>query len=319
MAGGSGEVDPRLSVRLVDIDFLSIREIGESSRSGKPRLGFFTPQGEGTLKQCQGSRPWRQNSVRQEDFILEGMYQIAKCEKQDWRKKQAEEIREMLFMNQKPESMKMAIKEIKSNLVFEAPDSEAELENLKLASNRLDAAMEKVGSASSLGHPSPVGKESTRMVPATHEAIHSHSCYQLHPQWVWIAKNSTVDRDGRLGFPATREEVRKFRDKVRKVFLRSSPSVLQGSFAQAVRMGRKDERPVKRPWFCRGEAEREFQQEHSHEERDLGAKKQQAIGGQIREWCNSASGWDERGRKYQEEWHGHRREEFRGTNHQGGD
>jgi hypothetical protein len=36
MAGGSGEVDPRPSVRLVDIDFLSIKEIGESSQSGKP-------------------------------------------------------------------------------------------------------------------------------------------------------------------------------------------------------------------------------------------------------------------------------------------
>jgi hypothetical protein len=49
--------------------------------------------------------------VRQEDFISKGMFQIAKPEEQEWRLK--EEIREMLFRNQQPGTMRAAIKEIK--------------------------------------------------------------------------------------------------------------------------------------------------------------------------------------------------------------
>jgi hypothetical protein len=71
-------------------------------------------------------------------------------------------------------------------------------------------------------------------------------------------------------------------------------------------MGREDERPAKRPWFRRGEADKEFHQERSLEDRDQGAKKQQAPGVQIKEGGNRASDWDDHGRKYQEEWRGRR-------------
>jgi hypothetical protein len=164
------------------------------------------------------------------------------------------------------------------NLVFEVPDSDDDLEGLKSAAERLDAAIEQMGKNPSLGRFGPLGKEPTGLVPTTHEAIHNHSRRQLHPRWVWITKNSMVDWDGRLGFLATRKELWKFRDKVRKVFLRQLPSALQVSFTQVVQMGREDERPAKRPWFHRGEADKEFHQERSLEDRDQGAKRQQAPG-----------------------------------------
>jgi hypothetical protein len=136
-----------------------------------------------------------------------GMYQIAKREEQEWRKKQAKEIREMLFRNQQPDSMRAAIKEIKLNLVFKVPDSDDDLEGLKSAVERLDATIEQMGKNPSLGRFGSLGKEPTGLVPTTHEAIHNHSRRQLHPRWLWITKNSVVDWDGRLGFPATREEL----------------------------------------------------------------------------------------------------------------
>jgi hypothetical protein len=39
----------------------------------------------------------RVSAIREEDFISLGMYQIAKREDKEWRMKQAEEIRAMLF------------------------------------------------------------------------------------------------------------------------------------------------------------------------------------------------------------------------------
>jgi hypothetical protein len=107
----------------------------------------------------------------------------------------------------------------KSNLKFKVPDNDDDMEGLKLDLNRLEAAMEKMGKASALDRSGPVGKEPTGLVPTTHEAIFNHSSRQLHPQWVWITKNSTVGKDGRLGYLGTHEEVRKFGGKARKVFL----------------------------------------------------------------------------------------------------
>jgi hypothetical protein len=68
-------------------------------------------------------------------------------------------------------------------------------------------------------------------------AKHEERKWRMKAKWVWISKASTVDKDGNLGFPATREEIRKFRFGARKVFLRKPPSVLHQSFAQAVAMG----------------------------------------------------------------------------------
>jgi hypothetical protein len=62
-----------------------------------------------------------------------------------------------------------------------------------------------------------------------------------------------VDENGNIGFPALRNEVRKFGATARKVFLRKPPLELLKSFAQVVQMGREDERPPARPWKRRGE------------------------------------------------------------------
>jgi hypothetical protein len=51
-----------------------------------------------------------------------------------------------------------------------------------------------------------------------------------------------VDKDGNLGFPASREDIRRFGAGARKVFLRKPPSQLQQTFAHAVSMGWEDER-----------------------------------------------------------------------------
>jgi hypothetical protein len=47
-------------------------------------------------------------------------------------------------------------------------------------------------------------------IPTTHKAIFGHSRRGPHVKWAWITKYSTVDANGNLGFPASREEVRKF-------------------------------------------------------------------------------------------------------------
>jgi hypothetical protein len=41
------------------------------------------------------------NSIRREEFISPGMYQIAKREEQGWRHKQAQDIKAMLFQSLK--------------------------------------------------------------------------------------------------------------------------------------------------------------------------------------------------------------------------
>jgi hypothetical protein len=52
------------------------------------------------------------------------------------------------------------------------------------------------------------------MVPTTHAVIHNHSWPTPHPTphptWVWITTTSTVDGHGRLGFPATEDEIHRF-------------------------------------------------------------------------------------------------------------
>jgi hypothetical protein len=73
-----------------------------------------------------------------------------------------------------------------------------------------------VGRPDGLGH-----------VPTTHEAIYSHSRGSPHDKWIWISKISMIDKDGKLGFPTSREDIRRFSNIMRKVFLRKSPLELQ--------------------------------------------------------------------------------------------
>jgi hypothetical protein len=64
------------------------------------------------------------SGIREEDFISYGMYQIAKHEEHEWRLKQAEEIKSMLFRSPQSTQMNEAIKHIQSNLVFGGSDTE---------------------------------------------------------------------------------------------------------------------------------------------------------------------------------------------------
>jgi hypothetical protein len=82
-----------------------------------------------------------------------------------------------------------------------------------------------------------------------------------------------VDKDGRLGFTATHEEIRRFGVTARKIFIRKPPSALHKSFAQVVSMGRDEDRPLNRPWKCRGEDG--SQPDRDQEDRDPQAKWQQ--------------------------------------------
>jgi hypothetical protein len=118
----------------------------------------------------------------------------------------------------------------------------------------------------------PNGLES---VPRTHEAIFNNSRRSPHARYVWITKASMVDKNGNLGFPATNEEIRRFRDKARKVFLRKSPSMLQKSFAEAV-MSWEEDHSARRPWKRR-EADRGGTRDHFLEERDLRPKRLQGM------------------------------------------
>jgi hypothetical protein len=66
----------------------------------KPHPGFMIPFARMEQGSCSKSAPRRQKSLEQGDFILQGIFQIAKREEQEWRLKQAEEIKALLFRNQ---------------------------------------------------------------------------------------------------------------------------------------------------------------------------------------------------------------------------
>lgn len=84
-----------------------------------------------------------------------------------------------------------------------------------------------------------------RRVGLTHEDIHSHSLrpFQAHER-VWISRISAVEG---IGFPARREEVRRFGFHARRVRRIGAPSPpLQRSFAHVVAEGSMADRPWKR-------------------------------------------------------------------------
>jgi hypothetical protein len=148
--------------------------------------------------------------------------------------------------------------------------------SLNVASRALEESLEKMEKREMQVHSEmdkPIG-----LIPTTHEAIHRHSSRAPQATWLWITKSSTVDKDGRLGFPATREEIRRFGATTRKVFIHKPPSVLQKSFAQAVSMGREEDHPSSRPWKRRGE--NGSQPNRAKEDRDPQAKWQQGGGAQ---------------------------------------
>jgi hypothetical protein len=114
-------------------------------------------------------------------------------------------------------------------------------------------------------------------VPMTHDAIFNHSRLGPHVRYVWISKVSTVDDKGNLGHPASREEIRKFGDKARMVFLHKPPSVLLKSFVKAA-MSWEYERQAKRPWAAWGGEERASPPDRRVEDRDPRANHQEGMG-----------------------------------------
>jgi hypothetical protein len=114
-------------------------------------------------------------------------------------------------------------------------------------------------------------------IPMTHDAIFNHSRLGPHVRYVWISKVSTVDDKGNLGHPASREEIRKFGDKARKVFLHKPPSVLLKSFVKAA-MSWEYERQAKRPWAAWGGEERASPPDRRVEDRDPRANHQEGMG-----------------------------------------
>jgi hypothetical protein len=172
-------------------------------------------------------------SVKQGDFIFERMFRLVKSEERERRIKQATEIKALLL--NRPDSGE------------ETPDEDPEengiLEELETASKDLESALSKInGSNQERQSGRPLGP----IVPTTHEAIHVHSSRPVRPKWVWITKTSTTDDKGSIGFPALREEVRRFGHKARKIFLQSPPSELHNSFAEIVRMWREEQHSWKR-------------------------------------------------------------------------
>jgi hypothetical protein len=112
-----------------------------------------------------------------------------------------------------------------------------ELEELDAITLGLEPALERMDSIDQARKTLdlPVGPDREELVPTTYEAIFNHSRISPHARWVWITKNSTVDAFGNLGYPASREEIRKFGSQARKVFIRP-PSTLQKSFTGVVKM-----------------------------------------------------------------------------------
>jgi hypothetical protein len=161
-----------------------------------------------------GPPPWRNRSVQEDDFISHRRYQIAKREEQEWRRKQAEEIKAMLFRSPQPASMRDALKSIQPRTVSEPFEEEEEFKELEMASAQLEKSMiqmARVGNSfwGKLGQELYKGDEPNGLssVRTTHEAIFGHSKGTTHAEWVWISKNSTVDKNGKLGYTTSREDI----------------------------------------------------------------------------------------------------------------
>jgi hypothetical protein len=215
----------------------------------------------------------------------------------------------MLFRNPQPLSMRMALDQIYSSKVIEGSDSEADLSELECASKKLEAAMFRMDN---LGKSQEKKRETDGpvelgFVPTTNEAIHNHSRLPARPKWLWIAKTSTIDEHGNLGFLVTDEELRRSGARPRKIYLNQPPSTLQKSFAQVVEMSREDV-PSGHPWKKRGEWEKGEMHESNREEEQLRAKRQMGMG-------THGEGGISRSGAYraQEGWQGRQSEEQRGV------
>jgi hypothetical protein len=212
---------------LSESGFPPIKEMGKESSGNKSKAAVASSSSR--------ARP----SVQPDQFISQGIFRIAKNEEQEWRIKQAEEIKAMMFKSPQPQILQEAMEHINSE--FTLWIEEEDLSALDLASMELEAVlrrMEKLGKQvagvqSADGGTSCNGPDGP-MLPMMHEVIHNHSRIRPHARWVWVTKSSIVDGEGNLAFPASKEEVCRFGASAHRVFLRQPPSELHHSFAQAV-------------------------------------------------------------------------------------
>jgi hypothetical protein len=116
------------------------------------------------------------------------MYQITLWGDKERCLKQAEEIKKMLlWSSQSPDSVKN--KHIHSSVVIEGSDSEeGEMDDLEVAMNELDDALNRMKIVSNCPHKGrpdlgegPNGLDS---VPTTHEVIHNHSRTAPHAKFL---------------------------------------------------------------------------------------------------------------------------------------
>jgi hypothetical protein len=110
------------------------------------RRKLIIPHGEGC---SSGARVLdRSNMVREENFISPGMFQIAKRDDLEWKKKQAEEIKAMLFKSPQPRCVKEALEHIHSEVEIDPIEQDKVMESLNSTLCMLEAAlmrMEKLG------------------------------------------------------------------------------------------------------------------------------------------------------------------------------
>jgi hypothetical protein len=196
------------------------------AEASKSHPGFLRNHGEDCSSAREAARKLR--SVMAKDFISKGNYQSVLREERDWRKKQAEEIKAILFRNPELRAMREAAEHLHSNVVIEGSESEGEIQDLEVACKDLKSALNRMGNLG-FGQDKQfesIGLSRLEQEPTTHDVIHSHSRHSPHPEWVWISKASTVDNEGRLGFAAASKDFKRLSATARKVFIRPPPSEL---------------------------------------------------------------------------------------------
>jgi hypothetical protein len=241
------------------------------------------------------------------------MFRIAKSDELEWRKQLAEEIKAMMFKSPQPRCVQEVLEDIQSKCGdADCRERDIDLEDLNLAMNNLEVAlsrMEKLGKRGVEDHDVPeTDGPHGPSVPPTHESIFNHSRCRPHAQFVWISKTSTVDHEGNLGHPARADEIRKYGEEARKVFIHKPPFVIQKSFMEAT-MNRDPDWLAKRPWVRRGEEEHGGTYDCIGDDQDHRAKRQHGmgvVGGGV-----GQQGWEDR-----VGGGGHRFDDPRGANHQ---
>jgi hypothetical protein len=169
----------------------SIMEIAGSRGGRSQSVGASISSHDHLVSSSYGQVERKTKSVSRADCISPGMYRIEQREEIDWKKKQAEEIRAMLFHSPRPQIMQKEINRIHEDMMIEAREEVERLADLKEAGDRLKLAMNNVGMLDArrreVRDDDGNGPGGPSRVPCTHEAIFNHSKRKPHVRWVWIS------------------------------------------------------------------------------------------------------------------------------------